>query len=473
MEKNRLVSLLKGKIVGPLKSIRLTAIVIALLIGMYVLGLLLPQKWMFEGKEQYNSWINENIINRLLDMFGFTDIYLSPLTVFLLIVFFLNLIVVTAGRIPVILKRAYIIGRPGFVGSETLKGKDEVSISIPEEDAIKKVSDYFIKRRWYIVKDVSNRNILAVRNRFSPLGFLLFHMSFFLCLVGALLIMYTRFSGNLVLTEGQSFKGDIRQFRSVSDDPKIFRKLPDLGLYLEKVRPYYEGDVPTELETLLQVRYEGKVMREEMKVNQPVRRGAYSIIVNDVGVSPLFDIRGPSGQHIDAAYVSLNVLHGAEDSFRFDTDPRYTFHVLFYPDYDVKDGAAMTRSIELRHPVMHLMVEKEGKKIYDGIVEKGEYADITPYSVGFNDIRYWTEFHISREYGKSILVSGFICALAGLIMRLVFYQKTIRMAVETRNGGSLLYMSGKSEYFPLAFAEEVGKIIKDLSYSLRSDNSDI
>jgi cytochrome c biogenesis protein ResB len=456
-----------GKLLKFFKSLRLTVTVIALLILLYFLGLVLPQKWMFESIVLYDEWMVESRLNRVLDFLRFTDIYVSPLTIILLIVFFLNLIVVTMNRVPVMLKRAFIGSEKPSFGIEQLRrkgGSQMLSCEGTKDRTIDRIKIFFNRRKWFCITGKQEGTFLVVKNRYSPLGFLLFHLSFLLCLIGGLMISYTRFSGRLALTEGQTFDGDIKQFRSILSEPRIFGKLPALGLLLEKVHPYYENNVPTQLVVDMQVKYRDEVKGEVLRVNEPIKRGPMSIIAETIGVSPLFIIRGLGGKEVDGAYVSLNVLNGQKDSFQFERDNRFTFFVSFYPDYVVKDGVEKTKSIELKNPAIHLTIERGGKREYEGTMKKGEYVKLGPFTkIGFEDIRYWAEFLIIREYGKYPLIAGFFFASIGLIMRLVFYQKRMRIAIEYMDNKSLLYIDSKSEYFQYSFKDEMERLVTSLN----------
>ncbi len=455
------------------RSLRLTAIVISLLTGIYFLGLVLPQKWMFETRDLYNLWRDSSIVNRVLDAIGFTEIYLSPLTIVLLTLFFINLLVVTLHRVPVMLRRAYLTGDiPSFDAARLKSGRDTAVLhtEIEHEGIERKLRTFFSDRRWYFRNVSDASGYIAVKNRLSPIGFLLFHLSFFLCLIGGLTMMYTRFSGYLPLTEGQSFDGDIQQFRIINKEPRIFKRLGSLNLYVEKVQPFYEREIPTELVVSLQARYRDRTSREVLRINEPMHTGPMSILVQSIGVSPLFIMRSPAGKEIDAAFVSLNVLGGEEDMFQFDTDRRFSFNVKFFPDYVKEDGYETTRSIEMKNPAMRLVVGKENEIIYTGTIRQGERADLENYTISFEDIRYWTEFLVVREYGKAPLITGFIFASIGLIMRLVFYQKRLRLSVEHEKGRTSLFIDGKSEYFPHSFEDERDKLVQELDAYLNVTN---
>jgi cytochrome c biogenesis protein ResB len=463
------------KVLKLFKSVRFSAVVIALLILIYFLGLVLPQKWMFLSEAHYVQWKDKNILNTLIDFVGFTNIYVSPVTITLLALFFLNLLVVTLNRVPVMMRRAYLTKEKPVFDVEDIKKKNHALISaeIEKRECLNRTINFFRKKRWSIISGSKENTFLAIKNRLSPIGFLLFHFSFILCLVGGLLITYTRFSGEMALTEGQEFKGDMSQFHRILNDAKILKELPPLLLRLDKVRPYYEDNVPTELIVYLDIGYKDELRNEVVKVNEPVNRGAITIISQSVGVSPLFIIKGAEGQELDGAYVSLNVLHGKEDSFRFDTFEGFKFNVRFYPDYIVEDGVEKTRSIELKNPAMHLTIEKKGKKISEGTIRQGEYIRMGPDTeIGFREIRYWTKFLIVREYGKMPLIAGFLFASIGLIMRLVFYQRRIRVAFEYSDHNPVIYMDGRSEYFMHSFKDEMRETETELEEFLGKPHFD-
>jgi hypothetical protein len=463
------------KVIGFFKSVRFTAIILSLLILIYFIGLIIPQKWMFDTREDYLKWVDSAPLNRFLDFIRFTEIYLSPLTVTLLMFFFLNLLLVTINRVPVILRKAYVNFGPEPFNIDELKKRHNVrvlSVNLPVDAITEMLMSFLRKHRWHVFRHEGTRAITAVKNRYSPLGFLFFHLSFFLLLLGGILLTYTRFSGNLALTEGQTFYNDIKQFHRITRNAKILKQLPSLGLYLNRVYPFYENDVPTKLVIDLQVNYEGNVRDEVLRVNEPIKRGPMSIIAKSIGVSPLFVVRAPSGRVIDEAYVSLNVLKGQEDHFQFEWHRDITFYVKFFPDYIIENGVEKTKSIELKNPAIHLRFERKGEIAHEGTIRLGERYDLGMFSIGFEDIRYWAEFIVVREYGRLPIVAGFLLASVGLIMRLVFFQKRLRVAIEREDDKPVLYIEGRSEYFHHSFKEEMERVIKDFDNSLKGHHED-
>lgn len=451
-----------------LRSLKLTAATMGSLIGMYLLSLITPQKWMFSTREQYDLWVGKNVLNRALDALGITEAYTSPITIFLLSVFFLNLIIVIINRTPMILRKAQLIGvEPPAVNPQALmlhpaSHKVELAGAAGMDEAMA----HFRSSRWHVQSSRDGAGFVAIRNRYSPVGFLLFHVSFVLCLIGGLSLGYTRFSGELALTEGQDFSGDIRQFSRILSEPKALKKMPQLGLLLQSVDAYYIEDIPSELEAEVDVFYDSAIVSETLRVNQPIRRSPYTILVTRIGVSPLFEVLGPSGEFLDGAYVTLDVMDGKQDSFSFDREGGYTFDVRFFPDHEIVDGLDTSKSIELKNPALNLSASYRGKLISERTLKQGEFLDLGGFKVGFVGYRHWVTFLIVREYGNGPLIAGFALAAVGLIMRLVFYQRRLRAAVVDEAGVRTLYIQAESEYFPNAFKEEVANIVARLDHAL-------
>ena len=134
------------------KGVKLTAVVISLLIAIYFLGLVLPQKWMFDSRDLYELWKAKSVINELLDFIGFTAIYLSPVTILLLAIFFINLLVVTLNRVPVIIRRAYLQGDMPSFSASLLKSNKDVKVITSKKDINElsgELRGFFKKKRWF------------------------------------------------------------------------------------------------------------------------------------------------------------------------------------------------------------------------------------------------------------------------------------------------------------------------------------
>jgi hypothetical protein len=235
---------------------------------------------------------------------------------------------------------------------------------------------------------------------------------------------------------------------------------------LLKVSPNYEGTTGTDLNVLMKVLYRSDVFDAHARVNEPVRVGAVSILPEEIGISPQFILKERDGKVLFDGYFILNVLKGDEDSFQFPGHP-YTVSVRFYPDHAVEDGKAVTRSLTIANPVFHLRIEEEGRTLYDAFRRPGERASFGAFEVSCGEIRYWVDLFIVREYGTTPLYAGFLVGTIGLIMRLIFYQKTIRVHVDASNDACLLYLTGSVEFEQHAFRDELARLAADMADAIR------
>jgi hypothetical protein len=123
--------------------------------------------------------------------------------------------------------------------------------------------------------------------------------------------------------------------------------------------------------------------------------------------------------------------------------------------------------LEIRNPLFHLRVVKEGRVLYEGYRKPGEAAAFDGLELVGREIRYWTDLLIVREYGTMPLFVGFLLGAVGLIMRLVFFQRTVRVHVADRNGACVLYLGGRSEYYQQTYHEELERLADGLADTLR------
>ncbi|MBI5640911.1 MAG: cytochrome c biogenesis protein ResB [Nitrospirae bacterium] len=463
------------------RSPKATIIIIAVLTGLFFTGLVIPQKRFYQSRADYERWKTDNPnISFILESLKLNEIYVSPITIAFLGLFFANLAVVVGHRIPVVLRRAYLLDRarpdPDF--SRIKDGPDVRAIVLrrflraghdspgsgEKEDIVREITGFLSKRLWSIIHMGDGRSLLAVKNRYSPLGFLFFHLSFILCLVGGLLLTYSRFSGKLLLTAGQDFYSDMTEFREIRE-PRIFKAIPPIGIRVDQVEPSYEGGIGTDLKVRMRFRYKNEEQDVLVKVNEPVKKGPVAVLASNIGVSPLFVLRASDGREISGGYFILRVLKGQEDSFEMPSLP-YKFHVLFYPEYAVDNGKEYSKSLELKNPVVHLRIERDEKTVYEGNLGIKKAASFDGLQVAFEDVRYWVDFMVIREYGTAPLFIGFILGCLGLVMRLVFYQKELRFYLETSEDGYKVYVAGKSEYYIHSFREDLDELVRDLQKTL-------
>lgn len=446
-----------------LRSLRLTVFLIICLASVFLLGVVIPQKDLL-GNEKYLVWKNERPrLVSLLESAGLTDVYTSPVTIMIWGLFFLNLILAMMKRIPAIWKRAV---------KQHLPHKKEVLDrgQYYEEIEGKSLSDtltVFRNNRYHVVS--TENSLWAVRNRYAPLATILFHLSFFLVLVGAVLTVYTRFRAEADVAVGETFSGNYRWVQT----PKIGRSSSTV-FRIEEVTPtYYRGNVPLDLKIVLR---SGKGV-EVIGINKPYKEGALSFVVQDIDIAALFILRDRSGKDIEGGYVKLIVLGGNEDSFRMGG---YEFRTTFYPDIDRQNNAEeagvenipqmlkeisgtqeVFRQREIINPAFHVAVTKDGTVLAEKTIRKNEPFVINNYILAFEDLNYWVRFYVGKEHGLPVIYAGFVLITIALVIRFVFYRRDVEGFVDN----TALCLSAKAEFYPELFREEFDAIVKQIRSS--------
>lgn len=437
-----------SKLLNILRSIKLSIALIISLSIIFLLGLWIPQKSLL-GKDLYLKFKAENpLLSSIVEKIGFTDIYTSPITLILWSLFFLNLLLVMLKRISIVKKRVSypIIKDESF---SLYSFSDEIKIENPQN--LNKLKRAFKGYKFFGSED----NFLAIRNRFSPVATILFHISFFILLLGGLITVYTRFGANLEIAEGESFTGGLAQYSQIITLPKIGTH-PNISFLVEKIEPEVINNVPTDLKVYVRDDKKKSIIR----INKPLKAkdGTYFVIKN-LGIAPLFILYDKEGKEIDGAYVRLDVLRGKLDKFVFD---KYTINAEFFPDFYIEGNKILTRSEEIKNPAFYLSIIGEGGFFKEGLIKPNERLSLNGHELEIKEIIYWVKFLVVKEKGLWIVYFGFLLISIACIWRLIFYRREIRGIVKQTENGMVLMLGGRSEFYKALFKDEFERILNSV-----------
>jgi hypothetical protein len=443
-----------NKITKYLGSLRFTLLIICLLGFMFLLGLWIPQKSLV--KEWYFQWkTNAPGLVAFLDALQLTDIYTSPITLTLWVFFFVNLALVMWQRLPLIKKRIALteskIIDPSAAGSYSFKSSYPLPAGMDGAAVIS-----YLRSRGYAILETGQR-FYGVKNRYSPIAFALFHLSFFLILLGGLVSIYTQFYGYLDLAEGETFQGEIERYvkNPMPSMPKIGSP-PRVVFTLQSILPVASGFTETGLKVRL---VDGREKVHNLDINKPYITDSTNFVLKNLGVAPLFVFKDPSGKEIDGAYIKLNVLKGAVDRF---TMGGYEFRLKCYPDYVLQDGLPATRSLEFNNPTFSVVVSKEGQTVAEGMLPRNGVLAFSGNQLEMREMRYWVRFSVIKELGVPIIYAGFAIASLAIIWRLLMFRREIVGVVRNDAGENLLEVAANSEYYKSLAEDEFNKLFEDL-----------
>jgi len=442
------------KIIKYLSSLRFTILLISLLGLIFAIGLWVPQQRLL--KSIYLEWQkNSPSLVAFLDALGLTTIYTSPITIALWLLFFLNLSLVLWQRLPLIKSRITLsdakIADPVTAGGYSFRKLYPLPVDLDGE----KIIGLLRKKRYTVLGDAAG--FYGVKNRLAPIAFMLFHLSFFLILLGGLISVYTEFIGYLDLAQGESFQGELNRYNE-SPQPKMpaIGSPPSASFTVKSIVPHVVNNTPTGIDVLL-VDSRGKT--HVVDINRPYSTEHTSFVFKHLGVSPLFVLSDASGKEIGGAYIKLDVLQRKPDRFALGG---FTYTATFYPDYVLEDGKRATRSMEFNNPVFSIAVEQGGKKIAEGLVPKNGALEFAGYRLEMRDMPFWVRFYVVKQRGLSILYAGFAIATIGVIWRLLFYRREIIGAVREQDGERCLVVAGRSEYYKSLAEDEFVKLFSTI-----------
>jgi hypothetical protein len=439
-----------NKLIKYLTSLRFTIVLICLLGIIFALGLIIPQKSLV--KEIYFDWQqNSPALVAFLDALQLTEIYTSWLTLTLWGLFFLNLALVMWQRMPLVRKRIEM-PESRIVAPETATGYlFSGTYILPTDMDGSAVIALLAKRGYTVLGD--ERGFFGVKNRYSPLAFAFFHLSFFLILLGGAISFYTTFIGYVDLAQGETFMGELERYNQ-SPPPALPKVggIPNVAFTITSVTPQVVRNTPTGISVkLLDAR--GSV--HDVGINTPYITDNTFFVFKHLGMSPLFVLKDPSGSEVEGAYCKLDVLQGRQDRFSF---AGFNFTAQFFPDYYTEKGISGTRTQEFKNPTFSIVVEREGKKIGEGIVPKNGTLEFAGYKLEMREMPFWVRFYVIKERGVSILYTGFVIACCAVIWRLLFYRREIVGAVRDEAGKRRLVVAAKSEFYKSLAEDEFAKL---------------
>ncbi len=442
------------KLIKSLSSLRFTIVLISLLGVMFIIGLWVPQISLVKGL--YLEWHrNSPNLVAFLDALGLTRVYTSPLTVTLWFFFFLNLSLVIRQRIPLVRHRISLSSK-NIVDPEKAAGYSfSRSFLLPSGVGGGSIISLLRKKRYTVLGDADG--FYGVKNRLSPLAFLIFHLSFFLILLGGVISVYTEFIGYLDLAQGETFRGEAERYNA-SPLPKFpsFGSTPAATFTVKSIEPHVIGNTPTSIDVRL-LDSEGR--SHVAGINIPYKTDHTSFVFKHLGVAPLFTLKDPAGVVLAENCVKLDVLQHKPDRFSL---AGCNFTATFYPDYVLEQGKRASRSMEFNNPMFFISVERDGKKIGEGLIPKNGRLEFAGYRLEMRDMPYWVRFYVVKQRGLSVLYSGFALATIGVIWRLLFFKRELVGRVREKNGEWFLLVAGRSEFYKKLAEDEFVELLEKI-----------
>jgi len=445
----------RGRFFLAFTSFRTTVGLLCVVALLLLLNVALPQASVL-GEEAFDELARSPPWRHLvLVTLGLGRLPTSPVFLGALGLFFLQLGVVLVTRAGPTWRR--IQARPpSGEGLQAWARLDEAFTAPVPEGWSRGAAVRILRGYGYRVRSVDGQSFWGVKHRTAPLGFLLFHLSFFLLFAGGTLVYYTRFVGTALVTEGQEFSGD---YKRVLRKPPL-GEFPALAFVVEDVEPRYEDGEPTYLGAVFRFRQAGGSPTRKARINHPARWGAASVLVQQAGLAPVLWLQDARGYTIDR--VAVAAVRGQPTEARLGD----RFRVVIDPP----EGAALATREELpTTPVRFRLFRKgsleeltwEDELLFDGPLRAGEAAQLAEGRLVLEELRYWVGVQVVSERGGGLLEIGFALGIAGLVWRLLLYRREVGLTWD----GETIRLVGRSESSPWRFRDEMEAIFTTVRQS--------
>ena len=369
-------------------------------------------------------------VNNLAKLLPFQVLY---------VLFFINIILCIIRWLPVVINQCK---KPNleniFFEKEELKYTIEIKNKSPNTSKL----DIYLKDTGFTVTTVENeKNFLyASKGRFSAIGTLGFHLSFFFLLFGATLNFMYGFEGKATVPEGSIFTSEewsyTTRFKSKTAE------IPNLTFKVDNISAdFWQGRM---LFTRLEAEVTTKKGSKIVTLSHTADINGSAVNISGFGYAPVYQLKNDDGKIVSQSRVILNIFAPGSKDFFFIEGYPHKFEVKFHPDYYEKDGAPASKSMDINNPAYELKIFRGSQIIFNGILKPNEWASFDDLAISFPNITRWGDFRVVKNPGNSLVWIGLILMIFSLIYRFLFYKKEVLLQ-EDKKGK--LNLSGYFDYY--------------------------
>lgn len=432
------------------------------------------------------------VVSQVIDLFGFYDAYGSPLFLALLVLLFLSL---TACLIPRI--RAFVRlvrhGRPPL--SRHLASQPHhvvLATDRPADDVRAEVAEMLRRERWRLRaatdSGLGHDQVAAEKGIVSREGgSLLFHLSFYVLLVGIVAGQLVQFVGQVGIIEGQAFSDtpaaywnaqpgrwfDFADHRGFEMELDEFRVDWVRSLEFAGQPSLFEADVTITGD-------DGEVRSDTISGNVPMVVEDFKVHLLDWGYAPVMEVRVDG----ELVWEGTQAAQGTDQGF-FRTavkvpsaDPDIGFQVGMYPYApDNDDGVPNFTGAPWPDAPVAVVAMYEGDLaltsaqnvnlldidrmdlVTTGFVRLGETLQLPGgVEVTFPELRTWAGFQVSYRPTVPLLLAGSGMLLLGLVTALYAYRRRLWVEVTEVSDAGVASADGGGSDRPVPDGARDGRI---------------
>ncbi|GEM_PF-3630548 len=266
--------------------------------------------------------------------------------------------------------------------------------------------------------------VWGVRNRWTGLGTLFFHASFLViaCAVGVVAYAGSGFTGEFVLTEGESALVDSDAYITMDGDGAP-RQL-DVGAV--SIEPHFHEDVL--LFTRLEATLETPSGLKRVSVGNPWHPDILTnVALTDFGWSLQVTGDASAGTTGTSVYDLKVFPSGTKDRFEINLGrDTYFVDVRVFGDYVDRDGQPGSRSFNADNPrvlisVWRAMSNGEDRLLIDNeLLAPGDVVELVDATLRIDGVLTHGVFQVTHDPARAVVLFALFLGLLGTVVRLLF-----------------------------------------------------
>lgn len=360
-------------------------------------------------------------------------------------------------------------------------------VSLTADAALDAAENALRKKRFRVTRDGDMIN--ADRGNAREGGSLLFHIAFFLLLVGMSAGKFFGFSGQVAVVEGESFTDTHTEYDIITEG-RLFKERHlgfdahvndfDVSWYANGVAKDFIADVS--------LNQSGEPpRREKVRVNHPMTHNGVKLYLLSWGWAPEMKVTQNGKVLYDGPTVFLPRDGGWKGVIKLPgaTPVQQGLDMIFFADPELTDrGIPRDKSPNPVRPLVVLQQYKgdlgldKAQSVYrldlSGMVAedvnavfKGGTTDLGDgVEVSFGGLKQFVIFQVASNPGAPILLFGAICLLVGLIPALYSSRRRVWVRAQPSEHGARLEIAGHALQRRAAFEDEFTLLLRAIDLRL-------
>lgn len=419
-----------------ISSSSFAAVLIAVLIGLVLVGLLVPQAGRLSLADRAD-WLEDNpLVGRLAQALGLDDLFAQSYFLAVIGLLVVSVAICTALR----LARRGGTERTPFLTGDAADRRGLAWRSAPgaREEVAAGVTEAL--RRTGLVVSVKDgegcTSVSGVGGRHGFFGSVLFHVALLVVVAGGVLGALTSFAAELVLTEGQVVEIGPSAFLEAGARPRFGGPPTGYAVALDRLGFAYDRGEVVEASATMRVLEGGReTARREVSVNRPLEHRGLSLLLYRPGYSVRLIIRRDDVVE-DDAFVTLyqKVAQGYADRHRLPDGTQ--IDILAVNDVGRPLDGPAERPLVLVDPGAYVRERGRGLPL-SGPLRPGESTTVAGRTVELGDVRLYSSFLARKSDGRPVLYAGMWLAVLGVAIRFLDPERWVAVAVREGDGSEV------------------------------------